>query len=163
MRDERDAVVAEQPIDSSGHPAPSRGHVALPALWFGLFGGPAAWSVQTLVNLSLASHGCYPRLEPLATSVVGGLRGIAFVVSLVVLGACIAALATAWRAWRRTREEHQGRTGHAGRKGNAQALLETGEGRTRFMALAGVLTSVTFVVASAVHTAAVFMVNPCWG
>jgi hypothetical protein len=31
------------------------------------------------------------------------------------------------------------------------------------MAFAGVLTSATFLVVSAVHAAAVFMVWPCWG
>jgi hypothetical protein len=158
------AAVAESPdaVQGSGHPAPSRSRASLAALWFGLFGAPAAWSVQTLVNVPLASHGCFPRLSPLATPVVG-VRGIAFAVSLAVLVVCVAALATSWRSWRGTSHEQQERTGAAEGKGQAQALLETGEGRTRFMAFAGVLTSATFLVVSAVHAAAVFMVWPCWG
>jgi hypothetical protein len=144
-----------------GHPAPARGHVPLSALWFGLAGAPAAWSVQTLVNLSLASHSCFPRLTPLASPATSGLRGIAFVVGLVALVVCVAATAVAWRTWWRTREEHQQGTGRGREHEPSSALLETGEGRTRFMALAGVLTSVTFLVVSAINTAAIFIVTPC--
>src|SRR5438309_836962 len=108
------STTAVQPNEAaSGHPAPSRGRVSLVALWFGLFGGPAAWSVQTLVNLSLASHGCFPRWQPLATPALGGLRGIAFAVSVGVLGVCVAAVVTSWRSWRGTSLEHQERTGDA--------------------------------------------------
>lgn len=144
-----------------GHPAPARGDVPLSWLWFGFAGAPAAWSVQTLVNLPLAAHSCYPRLTPLTTPTTGSLRGIAFVVSLVALAMCAAATVVAWRSWWRTREEHQQRTGRGQQHEPSSALLETGEGRTRFMALAGVLTSVTFLVVSAVNTAAIFLVTPC--
>jgi len=145
---------------SVGHPAPERGHVALPALWFGIFGAPAAWSVQTLVNLSVASHACYPRLFPL-TAPITSARGIVFAVSLFALVTCLAALAVATRSWRRTRGEHHAATGRAREHDRGTAALETGEGRTRFMALSGVLTSLLFLVASLVHTASVFLVRPC--
>jgi hypothetical protein len=145
----------------SAHPAPARSHVALSALWFGLFGGPAAWSIQTLVNLPVASHGCFPRLEPLSLPIVGGLRGIAFAVSVLALIVCAAALATSARSWSQTRHEHQRATGSASEHDPSQALAETGEGRTRFMALSGVLLSLTFLLMSLVHTAALFLVRPC--
>jgi hypothetical protein len=92
---------------------------------------------------------------------MGGLRGIAFVVSLAALAVCVAATGVAVRMWWRTREEHQQGTGRGRQHRPSAALLETGEGRTRFMALAGVLTSVTFLVVSAVNTAAIFLVSPC--
>src|SRR5690349_17883888 len=105
--------MAEGSIGASaaGHPAPERGSVSSAALWFGLLGAPAAWSVQTLVNLPLASHACFPQLYPLAASVTGGLRGVASVVSLGALIVCVAAAAVSWRTWRRTRGEHQQGTG----------------------------------------------------
>ena len=143
------------------HPAPSRARVRRAALWFGLLGGPIAWSVQTLINLPVASHGCFPRLTPLDAPITGAMRGIAFVVSLAALAIGLAAAAVAWRSWRHTRDEQQSGTGNARQHGAEHALLETGEGRTRFMALAGVLTSVTFLVASAIHAAAIFLVLPC--
>jgi hypothetical protein len=142
------------------HPAPSRARIALPALWFGLFGGPVAWSIQTLVNLPVASHGCYPTLSPLEAPITG-VRGIAFFVSLLALAVCVAAAVVAFRGWVRLRGEHQEGSGRAREHTPAAALAETGEGRTRFMALCGVLTSLTFLVVSLVHTAAIFLVSPC--
>lgn len=155
------AAVNEGAPSSVGHPAPERGRVALSALWFGLFGGPLAWSAQTLVNLTIASHACFPRLTPLSTPTTGGLRGIVFVVSLAALATCVAAVIVALRAWSLTRGEQQGQSGQASGHAQSSALLETGEGRTRFMALAGLLTSLTFVVVIAAHAATVFMVAPC--
>ena len=145
---------------ASAHPAPARAQVRVSALAFGLFGAPAAWSVQTLVNLPVASHACFPNLAPLAAPTTA-VRGVAFAVSVAALVVCAAAAAVAWRAWTRTRGEHQDRSGRGARHGPEEALLETGEGRTRFLALAGVLTSLTFLLVSAVHTAAVFLVPPC--
>jgi hypothetical protein len=147
--------------DRATHPAPARGQVGLGALWFGLAGGFAAWSVQTLVNLALASHACYPRLYPLAAPVVAGMRGIVFAVGLAALAVCVAAMATAWRSWARTRHEQQPATGSGQNLTPETALLETGEGRTRFLAFAGVLTSVTFLLVSVVHTTTLFLVAPC--
>jgi hypothetical protein len=149
------------PMSAASHPAPARARVSARALWFGLAGGFVAWSVQTITNLSLASHACYPRLFPLAAPVVGGLRGIAFGVSIVALIVCAAAAATAWRSWAATRDEHQEGSGAGKTHAPAHAALETGEGRTRFMALAGVLTSTTFLLVSLVHAASLFLVMPC--
>ncbi len=146
---------------AAGHPAPLRGAVAPAALWFGLAGGFVAWSIQTLINLSLASHSCFPSLYPLGAPALHGMIGIAFVVSLVALIVCVAAAAIAWRSWSATRNEHQQSSGEGRAHAPGHALLETGEGRTRFMALAGVLTSVTFVLVSLVHTASLFLVSPC--
>jgi len=146
---------------AAGHPAPERERASLGALWFGFFGAPAAWTVQVLVNLALASHACFPALFPLAAPVTGGLRVITFAVSLVAVAVGTAATVVAWRTWRRTRGEHQHASGRGREHAPGSALLETGEGRTRFMALAGVLTSVTFLLVSILNTAAIFLVGPC--
>ena len=153
--------VAAGSVSGDAHPAPARERASLPALWFGLFGGPVAWSIQTLVNLPLASHACFPRLEPLDTPVVGGLRGIVLVVSLLALLVSAFAAVVAWRVWSRTRLEHQGGTGEGRGHDPHLAALETGEGRTRFMALAGVMTSAAFFLVSAAHAATLFLVSPC--
>ena len=146
----------------TAHPAPARGRAGVGALAFGLFGGPAAWAVQTLVNLPVASHACFPNLTPLDAPTFG-VRGVAFGVSVAAIAVCVAAAAVAWRAWTRTREEHQAGSGRGAAHGAETALLETGEGRTRFLALAGVLTSGTFCLVSVVHAATVFLVPPCLG
>ncbi len=146
---------------SSGHPAPARRTVSLAALWFGLAGGPAAWSIQTLVNLPVASHGCFPRLEPLDQPAIGNVSGIVFAVSVFAILVCLAAVAVAVRSWSRTRGEQHEATGSGRQHAPAAALAETGEGRTRFMALCGVLTSLAFLILIAVHAASIFIVSPC--
>jgi hypothetical protein len=145
----------------AGHPAPQRERSSPAALWFGLLGAPAAWSVQTLVNLPVASHSCFPRIYPLATPAFGGTRGIVLLVSLAALATCSAAAVVAWRSWQRTREEQQEGSGRGREHQSGAALLETGEGRTRFMALAGVMTSVVFFLVSAAHAATLLFVSPC--
>ena len=161
MSDDRSTTAAEAPPVDAGHPAPERAQVRSGVLWFGLFGGPVAWSVQTLVNLPVASHACYPQLFPLDTPATGGLRGIVFVVSLLAVLVSVSASVAAWRAWQFTRQEHQQSSGKANQHRAESAALETGEGRTRFMALAGLLTSTTFVLVSLVHLSTVFLVTPC--
>jgi hypothetical protein len=143
------------------HPAPARARVALPGLWFGFLAGPLGWTVQTLVDSAVTSHGCFPRLLPLSTPTVGGLRGIVFTVSAGAIALCIAGAAVAWRDWARTREEHHAGSGRAREHAQPTALLETGEGRTRFMALSGVLVSLTFLIVTIAHTASIFLVTPC--
>jgi hypothetical protein len=144
------------------HPAPARARVGVGALAFGLFGAPAAWSVQTLVNLPVASHGCFPRLDPLATPATA-VRAVVLAVSVAAIVVGAAAAAVAWRTWARTREEQQEGSGRGAAHGPEAALLETGEGRTRFLALAGVLTSLTFLLVSVVHAATLLLVVPCAG
>lgn len=138
-----------------GHPAPARGSVHHAALWFGLFGAPAAWSVQELVNFPIAAHTCYPRMYPLHAPTIGhgAVWGSTMAVSVVTLLIGVAAGLVALHAWRQTRAE----TG-----GHSHWLLDTGEGRTRFMAVSGLLTSVLFVLGILVHTAAILALPPCW-
>lgn len=146
----------------AGHPAPQRGNVALWMLWFGFLGAPLGWTFQTLANTAVASHGCYPQLYPLSSPSTGGMRGILFVISMVAIIAGAAALAVSFSTWRRTNSEHQEKSGEGARQHDqSTAALETGEGRTRFMALSGVLTSIVFLVVILAHTAAVFVVLPC--
>ena len=153
---------SEMARSEAGHPAPARGNVALWTLWFGFLGAPLGWSLQSLANTAVASHGCYPSLYPLSSPATGGMRGILFVISLVAIVLGVAALVMSVSTWRRTNHEHQEKSGEGARShSQSTAALETGEGRTRFMALSGVLTSVVFLIVIIAHTAAVFVVTPC--
>jgi len=153
--------VGNAATEPSQHPAPSRNKVGRFGLWFGLFGGPAAWTLQTLINLPLASHACFPQLEPLSSPVVESVRGLAFTVGTLSVIVCILAVGVAWRTWSRTREEHQGSSGAGATHTNLTALLETGEGRTRFMAQSGLMTSMLFLLVTVVNTITIFIVPPC--
>ena len=164
MTDARLMPIAGEPPSwpsSDPHPAPARHQAPLSVLWFGFLGAPAAWSVQMVVNLAVAAHACYPRLTPLQSPAVAGLRGIAFGVSLAALIVCLASTAVAWRTWWRTRDEHQARSGRAQEHNPGTALAETGEGRTRFMALSGVLASIMFLIGTIVSLATILLVSPC--
>ncbi len=142
------------PAGHPGHPAPARGRVSSFVLWFGLFGAPAAWSVQLLVNYPMAAHTCFPRLIPLASPTIGhgGLTTATTIVSIVAILVAIAAGVAAIAAWRQT-------SGESG--GQAHWLLDTGEGRTRFMAASGLMTSGLFLLAIIVHTISIFTVAQC--
>ncbi len=137
-----------------GHPAPARGSVSSFQIWFGLFGGAAAWTVQLIVNYAIAAHGCYPRYVPLAVPVTGQASFSISLVAISILATVIgiAALLVAITAWRHT----SGETG-----GEAHWLLDTGEGRTRFMAAAGIMTSAVFLLSILFHFAAVIFLGHC--
>lgn len=141
-------------MTKTAHPAPARHRVSLAALWFGLFGAPAAWSVQTLADYATNAHGCFPRLYPLALPTIGASRmsAVLGVVSAVAVVIGAAALAVSLHSYQATRHES---------RGEAHELLEVGEGRTRFMALSGVMLSALFLLASLVHAASVFLLAEC--
>lgn len=123
------------------HPAPRHGTVPMPLLWFGLFGAALAWALQLLGNYWLFSHFCYPTVSPRATPTFGAVRVVGIIASGVLLLVAVAALLTAIGSWRRTREEaHRHRDAR-----HREETAEVGEGRTRFMAMAGMLVSGIFV------------------
>jgi hypothetical protein len=134
------------------HPAPAV-RVATPAaLWFGLFGAPVAWSLQLLASYALVAHGCYPDAAPMTMPVVPGLRALVLGTGAAALAVALLAGVSAWRSWRATRREHEG---------EHEALLEAGEGRTRFMALAGILLSAVFVLGIVMNVVPLLLLRPC--
>lgn len=143
-------------VGGPAHPSPARERVSLGALFFGLAGGPAAWITQLVVNYGLASFTCYPRMQP-ASDVVSGWHDIWYgllALNLAAIAVTLAATAISWRHWRATRAEHPGPAHHA---------LEGGEGRTRFLALVGILAGFGFVAAVMLDTIVLFAVPQCLG
>jgi hypothetical protein len=118
----------------SHHPAPHRDRVATWETVLGFAGGPLAWLVQLCVSNGLAADPCYAGPE---RGVAGG-TGIGIGIILVFL-ACLAVAATgavvSLRVYRRTRHETEGSAGD---------LFERGRGRTRFLALWGILLGAGF-------------------
>ena len=130
------------------HPAPAVRAVTPEALWFGLFGAPVAWSLQLLASYALVAHGCYPDAEPMTMPVVAGLRTLVLETGAAALAVALLAGLSAWRSWRVTRHELEGE-------------LEAGEGRTRFMALAGMLLGAVFVLGIVMNVVPMLMLHPC--
>ncbi len=136
------------------HPSPHRGRVGRWTTWFAILGAPLAWNLQLLINATLVSHGCYPHDVPLATPLWHHLGTVSASVEAVALAICIAAGVAGWRNWSRTRDEKQGDLHH---------VVESGDGRTRFMALVGMMTSALFLVATAFATLNLAAVPQCGG
>jgi hypothetical protein len=143
-------------ISETQHPAPHRGNVSTFALFAGLFAGPMVWGLQLVINYSLASHACYPGSTPLH-DVAPGFHTTRAIVLLLNLLAALVALAGAglsYQHWRATRLEHHGDAEHA---------IEAGEGRTRFLALWGVMAGLGFFLGILFNTLALLMVPTCAG
>jgi hypothetical protein len=140
------------PEADRAHPSPHRGKTGMAALLYGLVAAPAAWVVGELVNATLAQEACFPGTEPLATPAIANLHGIHVVVLVISLLVSASAALVALGAWRATRNEQAG---------GPHALLSIGEGRSRFMALAGLMTSAGFLVGTLFSVPAVLFVPSC--
>jgi hypothetical protein len=145
---------ATSAVHGQPHPSPHRAHAWAWATGFGLIGGPLAWSLQLFVNASIGAHGCYPADAPLAQAIWSNTTMVMAVVDVAAMLVCIGALWSAWHSWRRTRAE---------RPGSAHHLMEAGDGRTRFMAMAGMLTSGLMLAAVVLSIASAMAIPGCGG
>jgi hypothetical protein len=138
MSDER------QSPSSLAHPAPARARVSWLIVVIGLFVAPAAWLAQLNASVVLGSKQCggEPAGWHLAIVAVG--------VAAAVLA--LAALASAASAWSRTRAEGPG---------DHHAALTSGHGRTRFLALSGIIFSCMFLIAVIFALFVPWMVSTC--
>jgi hypothetical protein len=123
-------------------------------MWFCILGAPVAWSLQQLVNAPLFAHGCYPKDVPISSPIWTNAGSVALAVELIAIVVCVAAMLLAWRNWGRTRAEKEG-SGHH--------LMEAGDGRTRFMAMVGLICSGLFLLATIFATGLLYLVQPCNG
>ena len=143
-------------ITRSTHPSPHADRVSLGLLFYGLCAGAAAWAAQLFLNYGLSSHPCFPSDTPLATP-LPGWGGVVAILALINIAALLIALSGAlvsWRNWRVT---------HGEVEGSKSQLVEAGEGRSRFIALWGVMASVGFFLATAFNTIAMIGVPLCNG
>lgn len=140
------------PSIEMNHPAPQRHRAGLAALLFGICAAPVAWNVQLLLSTALSGHDCYPREHLLAAPLWNGLSPVLLAISVAGIAMAIAGGVVSWRSWRRTYDESPGSVHH---------LVDRGEGRTRFMAMCGILTSALFLVALVFGTIAFYLVPLC--
>jgi hypothetical protein len=125
---------AEQAAASAGdqeHPSPHRGQASLLALWTGLALAPFAWFVQLALETPLLSQACYPRDQPYAGALTG-LAATLMAIDVATLLFTVVGFLVALRSWRHTAAEKAGR---------GKTLLSSGDGRSRFMAMSGMLVS----------------------
>ena len=140
-------------LSGSPHPAPHRERAPYLALAFGLLSAPLAWVLHLIVNYSIAGQSCLGAAE----KEVGTLNSrdalsTIFIVDLGTLALAVSAGYVAFELWKKTKDE---------KAGGAQRLIRAGEGRTRFMAMCGILTSTLFAVAIAVDALGSIVGPPC--
>ncbi len=119
---------------------------------FGLLGAAAAWVLQTEIGETLAAQACFPHRTPLAAPQWSWLMPVLNVISVVALLVGVACAWIAWRSWRMSRDA---------RPDPAAAISDTVPGRTRFLAMAGLILSLLFVVGLVATGLAVVLVSPC--
>jgi hypothetical protein len=144
------------PGSLSHHPAPHRDKVSAFEGAFGLLGGPAAWFVQLCAGYGMASWPCFPLDEHHVLPLSGYAWTWAAIVaiSIAAVVVALAAFAVSRRTYKRTRAE-----GH----GDHRHVLEVGTGRTRFLAIWGMVLGASFAVATALTTVAFFVLPRCAG
>jgi heme/copper-type cytochrome/quinol oxidase subunit 2 len=132
-----------------GEPAPgAHGHPIL--LAFGVIASPVAWVLALYALFAIASHNCFPGATPRPTELwdadwlLGAIAGGALVV-------CVVAGLVSYCSWRMTYEENP----------SASATIQFGEGRTRFLAIWGALTSLLFGILMVVSLIPLFVVPTC--
>lgn len=117
--------------------AAARSEGGLLPLFFGILGPPVIWAVRIGTSYVLVPYACWWELPRL--------------LDLVTLAALLAAAAAGWVAWRQWRA--------AG--GGTQVELGGAATRTRFMALAGMLSSGFFFLVMVAEGLANLFVHPC--
>jgi len=145
--------MSENPsIAGSEHPAPQRARAPCAALAFGLLAAPIGWALHLLVNYSIAGNYCAGTALTAATTGSDDTISAIFLVDLMAVVLAIAGAYIAFELWERTRQETEGSAHH---------LVQSGEGRTRFLAMCGVLTSILFGLAVIFDVIGVMAGPPC--
>lgn len=140
-------------VYAAANPAIARAAIAPPesasdrALWFAVFGPPAAWSIDLLASIALHYDYC-AALTGRTFRPWAGIGVVLAILGLAMLALSLAAGAAGWRAHERLgRDTGQG---------------DTDLDRRRFMARAGLLACALFSFAIVLRLVAPFIVPPAF-
>ncbi len=141
------------PPDPIEHPSPHRHKVSVFWLLAGLAIPPAAWTTELLAAFVISSNAC--PLTPDRSSHPGfsGEATLLIALQLVCLIAAIASGLMSRRHWRLVRRE---------KKDSEHSHLTIADGRTRFLALAGMLTAGSFAIAILFNVLEPILIPLCW-
>ena len=129
---------------------PSASITRTPAQLFGIAAGPASWIAQLTLGYGLSSYACFPGDRPRATALPGAEHGVLLVINLACLALALAGLWVSVAGLRR------------GRAGDAEPVPATLTGRSRFLAMCGVLSASAFAIAILFDTPSTLAVRLCW-
>jgi hypothetical protein len=111
-------------------------------LWLllGCSAAPLFWLGQMMLGYGVSAYVCYPGDHPLGPTAGSGLTSALMMFNLIALAGCAAGASVSWRIW---------------------AQLRAGDGRNRFLALWGVMSSLWFFAAVLFNAIVSIMVTPC--
>ena len=122
-------------------------------LVFCLFAAPLAWALHLLVNNSIAGENCSgAAVSDAASHRWSQAIWAIYVIDAIAVGLSIAACYVAYELWKSSTQE---------RTGDAHRSVHSGEGRTRFLALWAMLTSILFGFAILADALGVFVGPTC--
>ncbi|MET0313206.1 MAG: hypothetical protein ABW275_02315 [Hansschlegelia sp.] len=133
---------------TADHPAPQRHRVSLFVLFAGVGVPPLAWVSHLYLNYAFASATCAATTYREGVSAWTSL----FVIDAVCIAVSAVSLFFAWRAWRVLRSEDGG---------EKEETVDVGEGRTRFLAIVGVLMGTVFIGALVFDIPVLLAVTTC--
>jgi hypothetical protein len=137
--------------------APSHGErIGWLALVFALVGGPGAWFMQICAGYMLANGPCFPHDSRRIAPPHAFDWTWPALIALLILGVLIAlaAFAVAFGAWRRTPPDNPA---------SEEPVRIDVIGRTRFLALWGMIYGASFAVATLVNAVAYILLPRCGG
>jgi hypothetical protein len=111
---------------------------------------PLFWMGQVLLSYWVTAQGCYPGDAPEPGMAVSGIQAAVWSFDAVALVAALAGGIMSLMVWRRI-----------GRAGAHPAVVAMGEGRTRFLAIWGLYSSLWFFFAILFNAIATVTVPPC--
>jgi hypothetical protein len=121
-------------------PAPETASPRFLWLLFGCCAAPLAWLGHVMLAYGVTAAVCYPGDHPIPLPKTGPLFAVLIAFDLIALIACAAGALVSWRIWQR---------------------LRPGEGRNRFLALWGLMSSLWFFSAVLFNAIASLMVPLC--
>jgi hypothetical protein len=143
MRDDEQAP-EQQPADTRDP--------GVAKLFAGMVVAPLAWALEMLVGYTLAAHACYPADVALAAPTWANLRMTIEGVSIALWLLLFVGVAIAWSNWKATRRQSNV---------DPHRMVQSGDGRPRFMALCGVIVSGLFTIVLLFTSIGILWVPTC--
>jgi hypothetical protein len=138
------AIAAQQP-------ARDRDRVRLWLLLFGMLAAPGLWLLQLILGYGVSAQACYGGDHPTNIAGDSSLRTALLVFDLVALIAAVSGGIVSYAIWRAVRTEQRG----------DEHVVDIPAGRTRFMALWGLMSSACFLLAIVFNCIGSFMAPLC--
>jgi hypothetical protein len=139
-------------MTDASHPSPHRARVSFASLMFGMTAAPLFWLGQLILGYIVSAIACYGGDHPATIASGVALRSTLCAFDAIAIVAALAGGIVSLSCWHAVRQEKEGGHRHA---------IDAGEGRARFMALWGLLSSLCFLVGIVFATLASIEVPLC--